>query len=122
MVLGVAPDPVEAQTTELILGSRTIQGHLTGTPAENEDNLAFSAANGIRPHIEFFPLSEAPRAYEHMLDGRARFRAVLDAADASPGEPHRSGDRHHGTSRHGHPHPRPTHHPLPVPYHSLEPE
>ncbi|PIB07627.1 MULTISPECIES: alcohol dehydrogenase [Streptomyces] len=80
MVLGAAPDPIEAQTGELIFGNRTIQGHLTGTPVDNEDNLAFSAANGIQPRIEAFPLSEAPKAYEHMLSGRARFRAVLDAA------------------------------------------
>ncbi|MEU6370573.1 alcohol dehydrogenase [Streptomyces sp. NPDC046931] len=80
MVVGAAPDPIQAQTAELIFGTRTIQGHLTGTPIENEDNLAFSAANGIKPLIETFPLSEAPKAYEHMLSGRARFRAVLDAA------------------------------------------
>ncbi|MEU6089786.1 alcohol dehydrogenase [Streptomyces sp. NPDC047085] len=79
LVLGAAPDPVQAQTADLIFGNRVIQGHLTGTPIENEDNLAFSAANGIRPRIETFPLSEAPKAYEHMLSGRARFRAVLDA-------------------------------------------
>ncbi|MGV9249062.1 alcohol dehydrogenase [Streptomyces sp. NPDC003710] len=80
MVVGAAPDPIQAQTAELIFGTRTIQGHLTGTPIENEDNLAFSAANGIKPLIETFPLAEAPKAYEHMLSGRARFRAVLDAA------------------------------------------
>jgi propanol-preferring alcohol dehydrogenase len=80
LVLGAAPDPIEAQTPDLIFGNRSIQGHLTGTPIENEDNLAFSATNGIRPRIETFPLSEAPKAYEHMLSGRARFRAVLDVA------------------------------------------
>ncbi|MCF3129216.1 alcohol dehydrogenase catalytic domain-containing protein [Streptomyces olivochromogenes] len=80
LVLGAAPDPLQAQTPDLIFGNRSIQGHLTGTPIENEDNLVFSAANGIRPRIETFPLSEAPKAYEHMLSGRARFRVVLDAA------------------------------------------
>lgn len=79
LVLGAAADPVQVDTGELIIGTRTVQGHLTGTPVENEDSLAFSAAHGIRPSIEFFPLSEAPKAYEHMLTGRARFRAVLDA-------------------------------------------
>ncbi|MFD8013755.1 alcohol dehydrogenase catalytic domain-containing protein [Streptomyces sp. NPDC058955] len=80
MVLGAAPDPIEVNTADLIFGTRTVQGHLTGTPVENEDNLAFSATQGIRPSIEVFPLSEAPKAYAHMLSGRARFRAVLDAA------------------------------------------
>jgi propanol-preferring alcohol dehydrogenase len=80
IVLGAAPDPIEVQTAELIFGTRTIQGHLTGTPVENEDNLAFSLANDIHPLIETFPLSEAPKAYQRMLSGLARFRVVLDAA------------------------------------------
>lgn len=80
VVVGAAPDPIEVQTAELIFGTRTIQGLLTGTPIENEDNLAFSIANGIRPLVEVFPLSEAPKAYEHMLSGQARFRVVLDTA------------------------------------------
>jgi propanol-preferring alcohol dehydrogenase len=78
-VLGGGADPLQVKTTDLLFGTRVIQGHLTGTPIENEDNLAFSAANGVKPRIEVFPLSEAPKAYEHMLAGKARFRAVLDA-------------------------------------------
>jgi propanol-preferring alcohol dehydrogenase len=65
-------------TVELIFGTRSVQGHLTGTPIDNEDNLAFSAANDVRPLTEVFPLSEAAKAYEHMMSGKARFRAVLD--------------------------------------------
>ncbi|WAL75967.1 alcohol dehydrogenase catalytic domain-containing protein [Kitasatospora sp. YST-16] len=79
VVLGAAPDPIEVGTADLLFGTRTIQGHLTGTPIENEDNLSFSAAHGITPRIELFPLSEAPKAYARMLSGGARFRAVLDA-------------------------------------------
>jgi propanol-preferring alcohol dehydrogenase len=80
VVLGAAPDPIQVSTVDLLFGTRTLQGSLTGTPVDNEDNLAFSAAQGIRPRTEVFPLSEAPRAYAHMLAGRARFRAVLDTA------------------------------------------
>ncbi|MBM9508916.1 alcohol dehydrogenase [Actinacidiphila acididurans] len=78
VVLGAAADPIQLNTADLLFGTRTVQGHLTGTPIDNEDNLSFSATHGIRPRIEVFPLSEAPKAYEHMLFGRARFRAVLD--------------------------------------------
>lgn len=80
VVLGAAPDPIQVNTADLLFGTRTVQGHLTGSPMDNEDNLAFSVAHGIKPRIEVFPLSEAPRAYEHMLSGKARFRAVLDAS------------------------------------------
>lgn len=80
IVLGAAADPIEVQTADLLFGTRSVLGHLTGTPIENEDNLAFSIANDIRAQIEVFPMSEAQKAYEHMLAGNARFRVVLDAA------------------------------------------
>ncbi|CAG6392652.1 alcohol dehydrogenase catalytic domain-containing protein [Streptomyces cocklensis] len=80
IVLGAAPDPLSVQTADLIFGTRRISGSLTGTPIENEDNLQFCLAQGIRPSVEVMPLSAAPEAYAHMLSGRARFRVVLDAA------------------------------------------
>ena len=52
-------------------------GSLTGSSIENEDNLAFSLARDIRM-IEVLPLAEAPKAYERMMSGQARFRGVLD--------------------------------------------
>jgi alcohol dehydrogenase, propanol-preferring len=79
VVVGAAPDPISVQTADLIFGTRSISGSLTGTSIENEDNLEFSQARGVRPMIEVFPLEEAPAAYEHMTSGKARFRVVLRA-------------------------------------------
>ena len=62
----------------LIFGGRSIIGSLTGTPIENEANLAFSAAHGVAPMNEVFAFEEAPKAYERMMSGQARFRVVLD--------------------------------------------
>lgn len=80
VVVGVAPDPIAVSTADLILGGRSIVGSLTGTAIDNEDNLAFSLANGISPMVEVMPFEEAPKAYERMLSGQARFRVVLDVA------------------------------------------
>ena len=33
---------------------------------------------GVRSMNEVFPFAEAPKAYERMLSGHARFRVVLD--------------------------------------------
>ena len=79
LVAGVASDPIEVQTGQLIIGTRTVLGTLTGSSIENEDNLLFARRHGIRSMNEVVPLSEAPKAYERMLSGRARFRMVLDA-------------------------------------------
>jgi propanol-preferring alcohol dehydrogenase len=82
IVLGAAPDPISVSATDLVFGTRTIMGSLTGTPIENEDNLDFSLRRGIHPMIETMPLSQAPKAYERMMAGEARFRIVLDLTAA----------------------------------------
>ncbi|WP_420109562.1 alcohol dehydrogenase catalytic domain-containing protein [Mycolicibacter arupensis] len=78
MVVGASPDPIPVQTSDLIFGGRSIIGSLTGTAVENEDNLAFSLTHQIAPMIEPLPFEDAPKAYERMMSGRARFRVVLD--------------------------------------------
>jgi alcohol dehydrogenase, propanol-preferring len=76
VVAGAGPDPLTVATPDLIFGTRSIVGHLTGTPIDNEDSLA----HGIRPITETMPFTQAPAAYEPMLSGQARFRVVLDIA------------------------------------------
>jgi propanol-preferring alcohol dehydrogenase len=79
LVVGVAPDPIQVSTAGLIFGTRSINGTLTGSSIQNEDNLRFAQRHGIRSMNEVLPLAEAPKAYERMMSGRARFRVVLDA-------------------------------------------
>ena len=78
VIVGASPEPVPVQTSELIFGGRSIIGSLTGSAIENEDNLAFSLTHQIAPMIEPLPFTEAPKAYDRMMSGRARFRVVLD--------------------------------------------
>jgi propanol-preferring alcohol dehydrogenase len=78
IVVGAADDPIEVNTTDLVFGTRSIVGSLTGSAIENEDNLQFSAARGVAPMTELMPFEEAPAAYERMMSGAARFRIVLD--------------------------------------------
>jgi propanol-preferring alcohol dehydrogenase len=80
VVVGAALDPIEVSTSDLIFGGRSILGRLTGTPVQNEDSLAFSSANGVAAMIEKLPFEDAPKAYERMMSGQARFRVVLDVA------------------------------------------
>ncbi len=63
---------------QLVVGqSRSVAGHPSGTSKDSEDTLRFAALTGVRPMVETMPLSEAPRAWERMLSGQARFRVVL---------------------------------------------
>jgi D-arabinose 1-dehydrogenase-like Zn-dependent alcohol dehydrogenase len=77
MVVGASFDPIEVTPTQLIFGSRTIQGWASGTPADSEDTLRFAELTGVRPMIETYPLEKAAEAYARMISGKAQFRVVL---------------------------------------------
>jgi D-arabinose 1-dehydrogenase-like Zn-dependent alcohol dehydrogenase len=77
IVIGVSPDPIEVTPVQLIVGSKRIQGYASGAPADADDTLRFSELTGVRPMVETFSLENASQAYERMMSGTVRFRAVL---------------------------------------------
>src|SRR5258707_2970826 len=81
IVVGVPQDPIQLNAFPLVFGGRSVYGSLTGTPIENEDTLAFSVLENIRPMIETVPLGQAADAYSRMMQGKARFRMVLVTKD-----------------------------------------
>ena len=70
-------EPVEVPITQFIMGRNSVQGWPSGTAADSQETLAFSALSGVKPMIEEFPLSRAAEAYARMMSGKARFRVVL---------------------------------------------
>ncbi|MCP3727831.1 alcohol dehydrogenase [Paraburkholderia sp. CNPSo 3272] len=77
IMIGVSEEPVEVPITQFIMGRHSVQGWPSGTAADSQDTLAFSALSGVKPMIEAYPLSRAAEAYERMMSGKARFRVVL---------------------------------------------
>ena len=77
MVLGAADAPLEVDAGLMIGGRRSIMGWPSGNSIDSQDTLSFSAQSGVRAMTEVFPLERAAEAYEHMMSGKARFRAVL---------------------------------------------
>jgi D-arabinose 1-dehydrogenase-like Zn-dependent alcohol dehydrogenase len=77
MVIGVATDPIEVTPVQLISASRSIQGWVSGTPADQEDTLRFAELSGVRAMIETYPFEKAGEAYARMMSGKAQFRVVL---------------------------------------------
>lgn len=77
VVIGATFDPIEVTPTQLITGSKSIQGWASGTAADSEDTLHFAALSGVRPMIETYPLEKAGEAYARMMSGKAQFRVVL---------------------------------------------
>ena len=80
IVLGASAEPIEINALQLLLGARSIQGQFVGTAIDEEDTLAFSGLQAVRPMIESMPLEKAPEAYARMMRNQARFRMVIDLA------------------------------------------
>ena len=77
MLIGATPEPFAVSSFQLLMARKSIQGWPSGTAKDSEDTLRFAAAHGVRPMIETFPLDRVADAYEHMMSGKVRFRAVL---------------------------------------------
>jgi D-arabinose 1-dehydrogenase-like Zn-dependent alcohol dehydrogenase len=77
IMIGVSDEALEVPPTLFILGRRSVVGWPAGTSMDSQDTLSFSVLSGVRSMNEVFPLERAPEAYERMMSGKARFRAVL---------------------------------------------
>jgi alcohol dehydrogenase, propanol-preferring len=78
VIVGVGFEPLQLDVTDLVFAGRDVAGALTGSAADGEDTLDFSALQGVRSQNEVYGLSEAADAYARMASGEARFRVVLD--------------------------------------------
>jgi len=77
IILGAAAEPLQVSGIPLMLGRRSIMGWPSGSSVDSQDTLSFSMLTGVRAMNEIFSLERAAEAYEHMMSGKARFRAVL---------------------------------------------
>ena len=77
VIVGASAEPFSVSSFQLIGAQRTITGWPSGTSKDSEDTLKFAAQTGVRAMIETFPIERAADAYERMMAGKVRFRAVL---------------------------------------------
>lgn len=61
----------------LIQKRLTVRGWPSGTAYDSEDTLKFAQQTGVKCEIERYSLEDVSEAYESMIEGKARFRAVL---------------------------------------------
>src|SRR5258708_24387901 len=77
IVAGAGNSPIEVSPMHLLFGSRGVEGTLTGSAIDNEDTLAFSVLQRIKPMIETVPLEKDAEGYQRMLSNLAPFRMVI---------------------------------------------
>jgi D-arabinose 1-dehydrogenase-like Zn-dependent alcohol dehydrogenase len=76
MIVGAA-GAFPVSPLQLLLKCQSVKGWYSGTSIDSQETLSFSVLTGVRSMNEVFPLERVNDAYERMLSGKVRFRAVL---------------------------------------------
>lgn len=77
-VLGVPGEPLEVPVGPLLDTRGSVSGFSTGDARDSQDTLEFSELKNVKPETETFELENYTKAYEKMMDGEVRFRAVIN--------------------------------------------
>ena len=77
IVIGASKELLDVPPNFLLSGRRSIVGWPSGSSIDSQDALSFSVLSGVRSMNEVFPLERAADAFDLMMSGKARFRAVL---------------------------------------------
>jgi len=75
--VGAVLEPIALAAFPLIMGQRSLSGSPTGSPTSIATMLDFASRHGVEPTTEFFPMSKINEAFEHLENGKARYRIVL---------------------------------------------
>jgi uncharacterized zinc-type alcohol dehydrogenase-like protein len=76
--VGAVLEPVPVPPFGLIMSQASVSGSPLGSPATCTDMLKFCARHSIEPVTESFPMTEVNAAIEHLREGKARYRVVLE--------------------------------------------
>jgi len=77
LLLLAVTDGIKIDSTPLVTHGRSIQGWPSGTAKDSEDTVAFTQLSDIKCYVERFPLEDANKAYDKMMNGKPNFRCVL---------------------------------------------
>ncbi len=75
-LIGAVPS-LSVPSLQLLTFRQSVRGWYSGTSIDSQDTLKFSVLEGVRSMNEVYPLEKVNDAYERMMSGKARFRAVL---------------------------------------------
>ena len=77
VTMGADAEPLSISLMDLIMKRIQIIGSQQNGPEYLYEALDFVAKGKVKTIVETYSLQQAPKAYERVVDGKARFRAVL---------------------------------------------
>ena len=78
--VGVAPEPLSVDVSNLIFGRRNFSGSLIGGLKETQEMLDFCGHHHITSDIELIPIQQVNEAYDRLVKGDVKYRFVIDMA------------------------------------------
>ncbi|KAF9289935.1 hypothetical protein BGZ68_008293 [Mortierella alpina] len=83
VLLALPEAPLSIPGNAFIARHVSMVGSLIGGKDTVQEMLEFAAAHNVRPWIEKRPMSDANAAVKHMMEGRPRYRVVMETEAAS---------------------------------------
>ncbi|MFK7991220.1 MAG: NAD(P)-dependent alcohol dehydrogenase [Sandaracinaceae bacterium] len=77
-LVGASAEPLQLSVFPMLGGQRSVSASPVGAPATLARMLEFAVRHDIRPQVERYPMSEVNAAIQHLRDGKARYRVVLE--------------------------------------------
>lgn len=77
-IAGAVLEPIPVVSFDLIGKQKIVTGTATGSPINVRQMLEFCARHGINAVTEDFKMSEINEAFEHLENGKPRYRIVLE--------------------------------------------
>src|ERR1700741_1483662 len=77
VTMGADAEPLSVSLMDLIMKRIRIIGSQQNGPEYLYEALDFVAQGRVKTIVETYPLAEAPKAYQRVVEGKTRFRAVL---------------------------------------------
>lgn len=75
---GAVMEPISFGAFGLIMTERSISGSSVASPSNTRAMLDFAGRHGIAPTTEHFPITSINEAFDRLLAGEVRHRAILD--------------------------------------------
>ena len=76
--VGIVLDPVAVAVFDLLTGQRQLSASPSGAPGAMRSMLDFCARHKIEPMCQPFKMSQVNAALDHLREGKARYRVVLE--------------------------------------------
>ena len=92
VVVGALEPLAPTNNMEMAFHRRTLAGSLIGSIQETQEVLDFCAEHGITSDVEVIPIQRVNDAYDKVVDGKVRYRYVIDLASLAEDRDQASGD------------------------------